>query len=176
MRVLPAILVSLAACGGSSGGIAHLEATTNYAPPIPTDAQPKILRRIAAQPFGGGALSHSGIHDKRRQVITDSAAWQSVWNEIVAGISPRPALPAVDFTADMVLVAAQGDEPSGGFGIFIDGAAMTLDGTLIVAVTTAAPGPGCNNTQQITNPVDVAVAVKVTTVNFTERTGVFRCQ
>lgn len=176
MRALPAILVSLAACGGSSGAITRLDVTQNYTPAIPTDAQPRPIRHIALQPFAGGSLTHSGIHAKRRQVISDSATWQSVWSEIFSGVSPQPALPTVDFNTDMVLLAAEGDEATGGFGIFIDGAAMTLDGTLIVAVTSASPGPGCINTQQATQPVDVAVAARAAMAAFTERVGVFHCQ
>ena len=124
------------------------------------------------QPFAGGSLTHSGIHASRRQVIRDAATWQSVWNEIFSDVSPQPALPAVDFSTQMVLLAAQGDQATGGFGIFIDGAALTLDGTLIVAVTSASPGPGCLNPQQVTQPVDVAVAAQHATAAFTERTGV----
>jgi protease stability complex PrcB-like protein len=176
MRVLPAILVSLAACGGSSGGVTRLDVTQNYTPAIPTDAQPRPIRHIALQPFAGGSLTHSGIHAFRRQVIRDSATWQAVWSEIFSDTSPQPALPAVDFSTDMVLLAAEGDEATGGFGIFIDGAAVTLDGTLIVAVTTASPGPGCINPQQVTQPVDVAVSAKAASVGFAERKGVFHCQ
>lgn len=176
MRALPAMLVLLVACGGSSRATARLDVTQNYTPAIPTDAQPRQIRHIALQPFAGGSLTHSGIHTERRQVIRDSATWQSVWSEIFSDVTPQPALPNVDFSTDMVLLVAQGDQATGGFGIFIDGAAMTLDGTLIVAVTSASPGPGCINTQQITQPVDVAVAAKAATVEFTERVGVFHCQ
>src|SRR5512140_2004122 len=177
MRAVVAIVVLLAGCGGSSSSINRLDVTKNYSPPIPTDAQPRQIRHIAVQPFAGGSLTHSGIHVERRQVIRDAATWQGVWSEIFSGVvSPPPALPTVDFTTDMVLLAAEGDEATGGFGIFIDGAAMTLDGTLIVAVTSASPGPGCNNTQQVTQPVDVAAAAKADIVAFTERTGVFHCQ
>jgi hypothetical protein len=109
MRVLPAILVSLAACGGSSGGVTRLDVTQNYTPAIPTDAQPRPIRHIALQPFAGGSLTHSGIHAFRRQVIRDSATWQAAWSEIFSDTSPQPALPAVDFSTDMVLLAAEGD-------------------------------------------------------------------
>jgi protease stability complex PrcB-like protein len=175
MRVLFAMLVLLAGCGGGSSATTRLDVSQNYTPPIPIDAQPQQVRHLALQPFAGGSLNHSGIHTSRRQVIRDPATWQSVWNEIFSDVSPQPALPAVDFSTQMVLLAAQGDQATGGFGIFIDGAALTLDGTLIVAVTTASPGPGCLNPQQVTQPVDVAVAATQATVAFTERIGVFHC-
>jgi hypothetical protein len=174
MRAALAILL-LAGCGGGSA-VTRLDVSQNYTPPIPIDAQPQQIRHIALQPFAGGSLTHSGIHASRRQVIRDAVTWQSVWNEIFSDVSPQPALPAVDFSTQMVLLAAQGDQATGGFGIFIDGAALTLDGTFIVAVTTASPGPGCLNPQQVTQPVDVAVAAKQATVAFTERIGVFHCQ
>jgi protease stability complex PrcB-like protein len=166
----------LAACGGSSGVATRLDITRNYTPAIPTEAQPATIRHIALQPFAGGSLAQSGIHTARRQVIGDAATWQSVWSEIFANTSPQPALPAVDFSTQMAVLAAQGDQASGGFGVFIDGAFTALDGTMIVAVTTASPGPGCFNTGQVTQPVDVAVMAKAAQVAFSERIGVFHCQ
>jgi protease stability complex PrcB-like protein len=177
MRALAATLVLLAACGGGpSSSSSRLDISQNYTPPIPIEAQPQPIQHIALQPFAGTSLSNSGIHTSRRQVIRDPAMWQSVWNEIFANVSPQPALPAVDFSTRMVLLAAQGDQATGGFSIFIDGAFMTLDGTVIVAVTSASPGPGCIRAPQITQPVDVAVAAKADMVAFTERIGVFHCQ
>jgi hypothetical protein len=176
VRPLPVFFVLLAACGGSSGTTTRLEISQNYTPAIPTEAQPQPIQHIALQSFAGGSLSHSGIHAFRRQVIRDAATWQSVWNEIFSDVSPQPALPPVDFSTKMVLLAAEGDEASGGFAIFIDGVFLTLDGSLIAAVTTASPGSGCIKTAQITQPVDAAIVTSVAAVAFTERIGVFHCQ
>ncbi|HEY5677241.1 MAG TPA: protease complex subunit PrcB family protein [Myxococcales bacterium] len=171
-----ALAVLLAACGGSPSSTAtRLDITQNYTPAIPTEAQPASIRHIALQPFAGGSLTHSGIHTAVRQVIRDAATWQSVWSEIFSDVSPQPPLPAVDFSTDMVVLAAQGDQKTGGFGIFIDGAFTTLDGAMIVAVTSASPGPGCFNPQQVTQPVDAAAVAKAAAVSFTERLGVFHC-
>jgi hypothetical protein len=176
-RRLPLIAMLLAACGGSpSSSPSRLDITQNYTPAIPTEAQPASIRHIALQPFAGGSLTHSGIHTAARLVIRDTATWQSAWSEIFADASPQPALPAVDFSTDMVVLAAQGDQKSGGFGIFIDGAFTTLDGAMIVAVTSESPGPGCFNTQQVTQPVDAAAVAKAAAVSFTERVGVLHCQ
>jgi hypothetical protein len=177
MRVQLAIAMLLAACGGGpSSTKTRLEITQNYTPAIPTEAQPASIQHIALQAFAGGSLTHSGIHSARREVIRDAATWQSAWSEIFAGTSPQPALPAVDFSTRMVLLAAEGDQATGGFAIFIDAAFTTLDGSVIAAVTTASPGPGCLNPQQISQPVDVAVVAKAPSVAFAERLGVFHCQ
>jgi len=177
MRVQLAIAVLLAACGGGpSSTKTTLEITQNYRPPIPTDAQPASIKHIQLQAFAGGSLTTSGIHTPSRQVIRDAGTWQAAWNTIFANVSPQPALPAVDFSSEMVILAAQGDQSTGGFGIFIDGAFTTLDGTVIAAVTTASPGPGCTRTPQVTQPVDAAVVAKAPSVAFAERLGVFHCQ
>ena len=177
MRVQLAIAILLGACGGGSSGVSsRLDITQDYRPPIPTDAQPASIRHIQLQAFAGGSLTTSGIHTPSREVIRDAGAWQAAWNAIFANVSPQPALPAVDFSTQMVLLAAQGDQTSGGFGIFIDGAFTTLDGTVIAAVTTASPGPGCIRTPQVTQPVDAAVVGKAASVAFAERVGVFHCQ
>lgn len=88
-------------------------------------------------------------------VIRDQASWQTLWVEMTQNMLPAPPLPTVDFSKDMVLVAAAG---VGGWGrsIEIAGAGESPSGEVVVAVTITSPGKGCVVPQVITSPVDIA--------------------
>ena len=91
------------------------------------------------------------------------------------GFSPTPELPAVDFDHEMLVVAALGARPSGGFGILIESATTTSDG-LEVRVRTIAPGRRCAVTAAITQPVDVARLPLITgAVGFVDDPVVHEC-
>jgi hypothetical protein len=88
------------------------------------------------------------------QVVRDRAAWERTWRQLHGGDAGGPA-PAVDFTRDMVVVAAAGEKSSGGHAVRVEGTSAAADGALVVHVTETAPGEGCMSTMQITSPVDV---------------------
>jgi hypothetical protein len=90
-----------------------------------------------------------------QQVIRDQAAWQSLWSRLTANASPAPALPAVDFVKDMLVVAAMGSKGHGGYKIAIT-AATEQPGGVTVEVTETSPGAHCMNAMMITSPVVVA--------------------
>ena len=109
----------------------------------------------------------SSIGDRLRLVIRDSDAWREIWKRIHEPISELPPLPAVDFSHEMIVVAAMGSRPSGGYAIIID-SARELENKLEIVVRSVSPGKGCITPTVITAPVDV---VKVP---ITERQVVFR--
>ena len=116
---------------------------------------------LAATPLGNNGFpltTRSAIDAPERLVIRDAATWQAQWNAIWAGLTPTPALPPVDFTREMVVVAAMGTRATGGYTIRIDSAAaaagVTPGGGAVVWVTSASPGPHCFTTQALTHPVD----------------------
>lgn len=120
---------------------------------LPTGGAPLPVTRLrdASQAF----TSYSGMRQSRRLVIRDDATWASAWATIWSSVTPAPALPAVDFTHDMVVVASLGERPSGGYGISVDSAKSTGSG-VSVFVGTASPGSHCVLTAAFTQPVDVA--------------------
>jgi hypothetical protein len=91
----------------------------------------------------------------QRLVVRDANAWRDTWTAIWRDVSPPPPLPVVDFSRDMVVVAALGQRPTGGFSIVIADARVE-NGGLRVTVRTVSPGPGCGTTLAITQPVDAA--------------------
>jgi hypothetical protein len=97
---------------------------------------------------------NSGIDESRRAVIRSGAAWSALWAQLEAGREPTTAPPSVDFSRDLVIVAAMGQRNSGGHAIQIREVADDA-GRLIVKVVETSPGPGCLVTMALTEPVDV---------------------
>jgi hypothetical protein len=55
----------------------------------------------------------------------------------------------------MIVVAALGQRPTGGYSILVDSAQLTVE-SLTVTVRRVSPGNGCFLTQALTQPVDVS--------------------
>jgi hypothetical protein len=116
--------------------------------------------------------AYSGIGESLRMVIRDRDAWRDIWKEIH---SPKgygsgtelPPLPEIDFSREMVVVAALGARPSSGYSIIVD-RAYERDDRLEIAVRTTSPGKGCMALAVVTAPVDVVRLPK------TDRSVVFR--
>jgi hypothetical protein len=66
-----------------------------------------------------------------------------------------PALPEIDFTKEMVLVAAIGSRPSSGYEVVFTGATEAGD-VVTVDVESRIPGPTCVLLPVITAPLDLA--------------------
>lgn len=109
----------------------------------------------------------SAIGDSLRVVIRDAEAWRKVWERIhYSPVQPFPPLPEFDFSREMVIVAALGGRPTGGYGIIVD--PYERGGRLEVIVIKQTPGKACITTQMTTAPVDIVRLSK------TERSVVFR--
>jgi hypothetical protein len=93
----------------------------------------------------------SGITTHERRVIRDAVTWDAVWNQAMSRGSDPPELPLVDFNGEMVVLAAMGEQSSGGFAIVIDSVAEQDDG-LEVTVVEVSPGCFCAVTTALTQP------------------------
>jgi len=127
--------LSLGACGSSS----HLEAPREAVTGV--DSGTVLLH-----------AAYSGFSESDRFVVRDSARWARVWATAFARQTPVPPLPSVDFAREMIVVAALGARPSGGYDIAIAGVAPGAGGVAVLVVTTA-PGDDCFTTAAITEPV-----------------------
>ena len=103
---------------------------------------------------------HSGISEKRREIVRDQAGWTRLWAEIHAGQTPAEPAPAVDFSQHMLIVAALGTRPTGGFAVKVRGVATRGD-LLEVAVLETCPPPGAMVTTALTQPVEVVRVPKL---------------
>ena len=132
--------------------------------PYGSAAAPQI-RRI-------GQWTHTGIQERRRQVIRDANGWAAFWSEV--GTGDRPA---VDFTRDLVIAVAAGQQSSGGHEIAVEKVTRN-NGELVIEVVETAPSPNCMTTSALTQPVDVVVvpAVDARGWSFVERRDVRGCR
>lgn len=58
------------------------------------------------------SLLKGGISQRARLVIRDRDEFNKLWNEIMAQAADKPALPEIDFSREMLIVAAKGQQPS----------------------------------------------------------------
>ena len=99
----------------------------------------------------------SGIDDTRVQTISSAADWAAAWQEIHRRTSEPPPLPAVDFVAQRLLLAAAGSRPNGCYALEVESIVRrgpVLEATLVETVAVA----GCVCTQAITQPLHVVAS------------------
>jgi len=114
--------------------------------------------------------STSGFSESQRRVVDDAADWAQTWQTLYAGQSPLPALPAVDFGREIVILAAAGPRSNGCYAIEITRVSLTRRRTLEVDVTETVPGPACVCTQAVTQPAHLVKVERVSApVNFVDR-------
>jgi len=115
--------------------------------------------------------SYSGLAGPRREVVRDAASFTKLWAEIHAGRSPAPAPPAVDFAREMLVVAALGTRPSGGFSVAVT-RVVARGEALDVTVLESCPAKDAMVTMALTQPVQVVrVARAAGTPAFHETRG-----
>lgn len=119
-----------------------------------------------------GQWARSGIGEARRMVIRDANGFAQIWSELGAGDRPE-----VDFTQNVVVVAALGPRPTGGYEIAISRVGQA-DGQLNIEVVETTPGPNCVTTGAETQPVDVVVVPGATPRgwSFLERKEIRACR
>jgi hypothetical protein len=132
---------------------------------VPYDAGAVPIRRI-------GQWSTSMISTPERLVIRDDSSYARFWQGLGAG-----ARPSVDFTRDVVIAVAAGQQQTGGHGIQVQRVTRSGQG-LAVDVVETAPGPGCPVAQTQTQPVDVVAvaAADAKTWSFNDRTVALGCR
>ena len=138
---------------------------------VPADATPVPEERV--EPLLDA--SYAGFDERTRQVIRTPEAWEGAWRQLHEGRSPVPERPAVDFDSSMVVLAAMGSRPTGGYDIQAE--SVHRDGeSLFVVVRETSPGDSCIVTQVFTAPT---TAVRVPRadgdVEFVEEESVDEC-
>jgi hypothetical protein len=155
-----AVMLGLGACSDSAS------------PPGEPGANIPVVRlRSDPYPFA----FYSGLDKPDRIVIRDPLTWQIVWKDIWRGFSEVPPVPAIDFSSEMIVVAALGARSTGGYGILIDRANEVANGGISVTIRSISP-LNCLVTEAFTQPVDIARLPIRGNVEFTERSEVHQCQ
>ena len=65
---------------------------------------------------------NGGISKRARLVIRNGGEFNELWRQMAGAGSDKPAPPQVDFSREMLIVAAMGEQPSSGYEIIIDSA------------------------------------------------------
>lgn len=68
------------------------------------------------------SLLQGGISQRSRLVIRNRDEFNELWKQLTGSGSYKPPLPEVDFSREMLVVAAMGQKPSSGYEIIIEGA------------------------------------------------------
>jgi hypothetical protein len=131
------------------------------------------ITRLRAEPYS--FTYSSGLADSARIVVQDANSWAATWTAIWGRHSPEPALPSIDFSQNMLVVAALGTRSSGGYGIFVDSAYQRAD-HIEVVIRKVSPGSRCIVTAALSEPVDVARLPRSSQpVRYRERSVVRNC-
>ncbi len=137
------------------------------AAPAPQPAPAALaLRRI-------GQWSTSNVTAPARLLIRDDSAYAQFWASVGPGAGARPS---VDFTRDIVIAVAAGQQSTGGHTIAVQRVTRVGDG-LAVQVLETTPAPGCSVSQALTQPVDIVVVdgASARTWSFSESTQARPC-
>lgn len=118
---------------------------------------------------------YSGIHERQRRTIRTPEEWTAFWDEFEGSRQPRTDPPSVDFAKQMVLVAAMGGRPTGGYTISVEQVYAAAE-RLIVRVLERSPGRSCIVIQVLTAPVTgVLVPRSDAPVEFQEKAETVDC-
>ena len=132
------------------------------------------MTRLRAEPYS--FTYYSGIKTFERLVVRDAAAWQTVWTQIHAGSTPVTPPPTVDFSREMIVVAAMGEYSTGGYSILLERATEDRTGGIAISVLSTSPGSNCGVTLAFSAPVDIArLPLHAGPVRFFERSETTAC-
>src|SRR5216117_931164 len=123
------------------------------APTPPTTPAPLPMTRFRADPVA--YMWNSGFDQPATFIVRDRTTWESIWNQLHSRHTPVPPLPAVDFSSEMVAVAALGAQSTAGYDLVLTNASES-EGTVTVEATTRTPAPQCAILPVVTSPVDLA--------------------
>lgn len=130
--------------------------------PVLQTPQKEPGKEVPVTPLGqvvsGYRISPSkGAMDQLRLVVRDRDTWVQLWNHLNSGQNMQPA-PEIDFTSEMLIVAAMGLRPSSGYQIIIDKAYAFEQYPRLEVVVRSIDNtkcPGLGHFTAITSPIDM---------------------
>lgn len=117
------------------GGMLMATSCNGAKPVPPGNRAPLELETLVQQSIPGQA------GETVREVIRDQAAWTAMWAKLREGSALSETPPAVDFTQDMVIVAAMDMQPC--VSKVTVRSVVETGGELVVDVLEAPPAPSC---------------------------------
>jgi hypothetical protein len=152
LTLLAALLVAFAACGqGNDAESPEPAASPDSTETVAPDGSP-----IEFETMEKGGRSGTDEEEPHVFKIETQDDWVEFWSQHRSNVVPAPPLPAVDFTHDMVVVAVDQQQPSGGYRFEITGLDDS-DQDLVVHVLREIPAPDCNVVAVTTRPFHTVV-------------------
>lgn len=74
---------------------------------------------------------YSGIGTESNRVVRDANAWSALWAQHKSGRTPQPALPAIDFSKDLIAAVFAGQRPNSCWELNIERVSR-LEGKIVV--------------------------------------------
>lgn len=102
---------------------------------------------------------NSGHNDKKDYTITSEDAWKSLWDTVNAIIEPKPELPKIDFTKEMVIAVFKGQQSGGGHSIKVEEIEGSND-AWTVKVKEVSPAPGGMMSMGFVQPYHIIKTIK----------------
>ena len=139
-----------ATCRGKSLSITMLPGPKMSGPSLP-------LRFGGTRQFPGPPINSFPSESSLRLVIKSHEEFSDSWKRLTSQIPPAngapPPPPEVDFSKEMVVIAAMGSRPTSGYWIIIDGA-CEVDGKVEVFVSNVEDASCAGSLQVLTYPAD----------------------
>ena len=114
------------------------------------------LRFGGTRPFPSPYVNFFPSENALRLVIKNRDEFSDFWKRLTAKVPPGgwiPPLPEIDFSKEMVVVAAMGARPTSGYWTIIDGA-CEVDGQVEVFVSNVEDASCTGQLQVVTYPAD----------------------
>jgi hypothetical protein len=136
---------------------------------------PRPAIRLETREVYSAQQAWSGFHTPTRLLITSPGEWATVWATLHENVTPQPALPVIDFGSNVLLLAAMGTRPTGGYSVTIE-EVRAYEGIFYVTVRERSPGRSCGTYDAITQPVHVLeTSRQAAAARFTVRTATHSC-
>lgn len=119
---------------------------------------------------------NSGETKNKNYLIINEKDFENIWNLINENITPKPEMPKIDFSKEVVVAVFQGEKPTGGYGVEIvkiieDSAAVN------VLVKEKSPGVFCAVPEVITSPYHLVKIKKIgKKLDFRVQEEISRCE
>jgi hypothetical protein len=101
-----------------------------------------------------GQVPPSGSTSAQITVIRNGADWATFWDQLHANLSPKPALPPVNFAESAIVALVDTARTTGGYSVTITGIKHNASG-VTVSASQVSPGPTCVVTQAFTQPFHI---------------------
>ncbi len=113
------------------------------------------------QSFETISKDHYSGHDERKEyIIKDNSAWSSLWEVVHSTRSPKPKIPEIDFSKEMIVAVFQGMQATGGHAIKIEKITEKVN-SIEIFIEETVPAPESFVTDALTNPYHIIKTKRV---------------